>query len=131
MEVNYIEGWLKIIAESKDKKPILPFTVEVVMKDHRSYYLRDVAEWDDKSGTALIKIYDFRGLSKQDKEIVKLKISNIYNRETKPEEIHPYLDWANLRVNIKDIMYCVEWHDRVWPLGVEAVKMLKKMKAQD
>ena len=27
----------------------------------------------------------------------------------------PLLDWANLRIRLADIMYCIEWHNRWWP----------------
>lgn len=127
MKINFVEGWLKHIAEAKEKKIIPPFVVEIVMRDHRSYYLQDVIQWDEESGTAVLRVWDLRALSDQDKEILKLRISHPYGEKPKPEDLHPYLDWANL----KDIMYCIEWHDRMRPLGVEAIKMYKKYIERD
>jgi len=128
MKIDHVEGWLKSIAESKEKELISPFGLEIVMRDHRSYYLQCVIQWDEESGTAVLSVWDLRALSDQDKEIVKLKVSKFPPEKIDGEgkNLHPYLDRANLRINIKDIMYCVEWHDRMWPLGAEAAKMYEK-----
>ena len=128
VKMNWMQGWLKSIAESKEQEIIPPFCVELVMRDGRSYYLQYVTGWEGESGTAVLSIWDFRALSDQDKEIVKLKISKFPPKEIDGEgkNLHPHLDRANLRVNIKDIMYCIKWHDRTWPLGVEAIKMYEK-----
>ena len=36
MKIDHVEGWFKSIAESKEKELIPPFSLEVVMRDHRS-----------------------------------------------------------------------------------------------
>lgn len=128
MKIDFVKDWLRHIAEATEKELIPPFVVEIVMRDHRSYFLQDVLQWDEESGTVTLRIWDLRALSDQDREVVKLKVSNPIDKKINGEgkNLHPHLNFANLRIAIKDIMYCIEWPDRMWPVGSEAFKMYKK-----
>ena len=126
--MDFVVDWLKARYEAEHKELIPPFVAEIIMRDHRSYYLQDVVQWDEESDTVVLRVWDLRALSEQDIELVKLKLSKVCAEEIDGEgrNLHPHLDFANLRINIKDIMYHVEWHDRRWPLGAEAIKMFTK-----
>jgi hypothetical protein len=68
----------------------------------------------------VIRIWDLRALTDQDVQQLKDNLNLIQNIKELADEqkIHPNLDWANLRINVSDISYCIEWHDRLWPQEV-------------
>ena len=128
MKIDHVVDWLKALHESTKKELVPPFGVEIIMRDHRSYYLQDIILWDEESDSVVLRVWDLRALSEKDKEVVKLRLTKIRAEEIDGEgkNLHPDLDFGNLRINIRDIMYHIEWHDRYWPLGVEAIKMFKE-----
>ncbi len=65
----------------------------------------------------VIRIWDLRAFTDQDFQQLRDNLNQIQSRKELADErkIHPKLDWANLRINVSDISYCVEWHDRMWP----------------
>ncbi len=110
--IDYVADW---IFQIDDLVP--PFCVEVVLKDRHRFYLHSVASKDVETKSLVLRIWDLRAFSDNDLDDLRTNLNSINSRKELNDEqkIHPKLDWANLRLNIKDIAYCVEWHDRIWP----------------
>jgi hypothetical protein len=102
---------------SKVKGIIPPFVLELVIRDGARYFIHSVIDRDEKSKSAVIRIWDFRAMTEKDIEELKVILSELHDRSKLADErkVHPKLDWANLRIALDDIMYCIEWHDRSWP----------------
>ena len=112
--IDQVLGWLKVMCRGEI---IPPFCVEVVLKDGARYSLHSVLDCDEETRTMCFRIWDLRALSEADVAELKQKLNNIRNREelSPAEKVHSKLDWANVRAHYDDVLYCVEWHDRIWP----------------
>lgn len=112
-KLNFIQGWLKQIRD----QIIPPFCVELVLSEHSRYYLHSICMTNEATNSAIIRIWDFRAMNDDDIEKMKANLNNIKKRDDLEEEknVHPKLDWANLRICFQDILFCFEWHDRLWP----------------
>jgi hypothetical protein len=76
---------------------------------------------DAKKASMVLRIYDFRQMSDDDIGQLKLKLASNIDASllSRPDNLHQRLDWANLRVETKNILYCIEWHIKGWPSEVE------------
>jgi hypothetical protein len=110
--VDYLYGWVEQINDT-----IPPFCVEVYLKDGNRYFLHSVGAKESENNSVVLRIWDLRALTDRDIDEMKSSLNKIKTREELHDEqkIHPKLDWANLRIHLNDIAYCVEWHDRLWP----------------
>lgn len=110
--IDYVADWIWQIS---DRVP--PFCVEIVLNNGSTYYLHSVSGKDEKTKSMVIRIWDMRAFTSKDIEELKTNLNKISDRGDLAEEqkIHSKLDWANLRLNLSDIAYCIEWHDRMWP----------------
>lgn len=110
--IDYVADWILQIGDI-----VPPFCVEIVLKDGSRYFLHSISGKDDGTKSLVIRIWDLRAFSSQEIEVLKDKLNQIKNRNDLSNEqmIHSKLDWANLRLNINQIAYCIEWHDRLWP----------------
>jgi hypothetical protein len=107
-------AWLAAIGE----QTVPPFVVELVLINGSRYFLHSVPVVDEESGSAALRIWDFRAFSEEDIETLKNRLNELGTRGgqlPRAEELHPKLDWAILRINLDLIAYCIEWHDRIWP----------------
>ncbi len=113
---DHVYDWLKAIPK---KSAIPPFVVELVLRDGRSFYLNSIGNFDEQSDSIAIRVWDFRAFTENDIDVLKTRIAEIAKksnlREMRAEKICPKLDWGILRVHVKEIAYCIEWHDRSWP----------------
>lgn len=112
MSIDYVADW---IWQINDIVP--PFCVEIVLKDNSRYFLHSISGKEDETQSLVIRIWDLRAFTLRDIDELKEKLNQIKSRSDLNNEqmIHPKLDWANLRLNINQIAYCIEWHDRLWP----------------
>ena len=96
---------------------IPPFCCELVLKDGQKYYLHSIVNTDQEKRIFIMRIWDLRALSEHDIDKIKGKLNQMKHRDQLAEEqkIHPKIDWAILRVHLDNIMYTIEWHDRLWP----------------
>lgn len=111
--IDFAAGWILRISGI-----VPPFCVEVVLSDTRCFYLHSVCSYDKETNTAVLRVWDMRVIDNNDVENLKAKLNQMTSRDeygTEGKTLHPKLDWANLRCNIDQIAYCVEWHDRLWP----------------
>ena len=110
--VDYLYDW---IPQINDVVP--PFCVELALRDGTRYFLHSVNGNDEDTKSLVIRVWDLRAFSDHDIENLKVALNKIKSRKEFHEEtnIHPKLDWANLRIHLVDVAYCVEWHDRLWP----------------
>lgn len=115
--IDQVLGWLKVMCRGGGIIP--PFCVEVVLRDGARYNLHSVLDCDDETKTMCFRIWDLRALSEGDVAELKQKLNGIRDREklSPAEKVHPKLDWANVRVHYEDVSYCIEWHDRIWPIN--------------
>jgi hypothetical protein len=113
IKTDFIYGWLKIIGDSI----IPPYCVEIILFDNSNHYLHSVNMVNSANDSAVLRIWDLRAFNETDIEELKKNLNEIKDRNELAQEqkIHPKLDWANLRVNLNDVKYCIEWHDRLWP----------------
>lgn len=116
---DYVADWIERLTGPADLPPLC---LELFLRDGRSYYVRTVAAYDKDSGSVVIRIWDMRALGAEE-TVGLLEKLNELKREDKPMDdpsnIDPKLDQANLRVHIGDIAYCIEWHDRFWPVEMK------------
>jgi hypothetical protein len=91
-----------------------PFCVEIVLYDGTSFYLHSV----ETNPMFFLRVWDFRALSEEDMDSLKKNISCLTDRCQLNNEqgLHSNLDWANLHIETDQIAYCVEWHNRSWPI---------------
>ena len=94
-----------------------PFSVEVVMVDGSRYSLHSIDLVDEDSGTAIIAIWDFRGLSDEELDELKQRLAVATDRAILAEasRLHAKLAIANARIRIADVAHCVEAPDPLWP----------------
>lgn len=94
-----------------------PFCVEVVLADGSRYSLHSMTSHDQHTGAAVMRIWDFRGLS--DEELDSLRDQVMALTEASPLEqpatLHPRLAWAAVRLRLGDVAHCVESHAPLWP----------------
>lgn len=111
--VHWVQDWLWNI-----EGIVPPLCVELVLKDESSYHLHSVLEKDDETRTAVVRIWDFRAFGDGDFEGLKERLNRVGDRSelATAENVHPKLDWANVYLHLDDIAYCIEWHDRLWPM---------------
>jgi len=112
MAVNYVSNWVLQIGGI-----VPPLCVEVVLKDGGRYYLHSFNSYEKANDSLVLRIWDLRVFTPEDLENLKSSLNKItdINQLNQEQDIHPKLDWANLRLYLSDISYCVEWHDRLWP----------------
>lgn len=112
MSVDYVADWVWNVGDI-----VPPFCVELVLRDGSRYCLHSVSAKNEDTKTLVLRIWDLRALTEADLEELKQNLNKAIDRSEllKEQKIHPKLDWANLRVHLEDIAYCVEWHDRLWP----------------
>ena len=110
--VDYLYSWLPLV---RDVVP--PFCAELVLRDGTRYFLHSVPTIDEETKSLVVRIWDLRAFSDKDISDLKATLNKVRNREDLHQEqnIHPKLDWANMRIHLSEIAYCVEWHDRLWP----------------
>ena len=110
--VDYFESWLSSISGI-----VPPFVVELGLKNGRTFYLHSISSRDEQTKSMAIRIWDLRAFAQQEIEHLKTKLSEVRSRKELQDEqqIHPKLDWALLYINLSNISYCIEWHDRMWP----------------
>jgi|SRR3989337_2292597 len=110
--IDYVADWLWQISDL-----VPPFCVELVLKDGNTFFLHSISGKDEETKSMVIRIWDLRAYTDKDIEQLKTNLNQIRSRDdlANEQQIHPKLDWANLRINVSDISYCVEWHDRMWP----------------
>lgn len=123
--IDYVADWLLQISDI-----VPPFCVKLVLKDGNTFFLHSISGKDEETKSMVIRIWDLRAFTDKDIEQLKTNLNKIRGRDdlANEQQIHPKLDWANLRIHVSDISYCVEWHDRMWPeearpkIGFEANK---------
>lgn len=113
MPIDLVLGWLK--AKCKGE-PIPPLCVELVLKDGARYYLHSVVAFEDETRSLCARIWDLRTFQPKEMDELKQKLNQVCARTAlaRAGEVHPKLDWANLRVHYDDIAYCIEWHECLW-----------------
>lgn len=111
--LDYLKSWFFLINEGI----IPPFCVELVLKDSSKYFLHSIAGKDEDTRSMVMRIWDLRALTDDDLEVMRKNLNKINSRKDLSDtiKVHPNIDWANLRIHVDDILYCIEWHDRLWP----------------
>lgn len=110
--IDYVADWVWGISEDET---IPPFCVELILREGGHYWLHSIAAKNEESKTLGLRIWDLRALTEHDLEDLKAKLNTLSDRSELRSEIHPKLDYGNLRIHLDDVWCCVEWHDRLWP----------------
>lgn len=110
--LDYFEGRLSSISEI-----VPPFVFELGLRNGQTFYLHSISSRDEQTKSMAIRIWDLRAFTPQEIEYLKTKLNEVRSRKELQDErqIHSKLDWAILYINLSDISYCIEWHDRMWP----------------
>jgi hypothetical protein len=111
---DFVLGWLKLLCKGQLTPP---FCVELALRDGAHYNLHSVLTCDDDTSTMVVRIWDLRALNAEDVLTLKQTLNGVRDRQGLNDErlLHPKLDWANVHLHYDDILYAVEWHDRIWP----------------
>lgn len=94
-----------------------PFCVEVVLTDGSRYSLHSITTHDEHSSAAVIRIWDFRGLSDEELDGLRDQIMALTDASPlqQPTSLHPRLAWAVVRLRLGDVAHCVESYAPLWP----------------
>ncbi|MEK6221260.1 MAG: hypothetical protein N2D54_03335 [Chloroflexota bacterium] len=113
--VDYVYKWIWQLADMQGVIP--PFCVELTLIDGTRVFLHSVPEKNDKTESLILRFWDFRALDEEDIQELKTNLSDscTMKDQENPKDIHPGLDWADLRLHIQNISYAIEWNDSLWP----------------
>ncbi|MCY4484817.1 MAG: hypothetical protein OXC12_18250 [Spirochaetaceae bacterium] len=94
-----------------------PFCVEVVLADGSRYSLHSITSHDAETGAAVVRIWDYRGLSDEEVDGVRDQVMALQDPAPllEPGSLHPRLDWAAVRMRLADVAHCVESYAPLWP----------------
>jgi hypothetical protein len=92
MSVDFVYDWIKIIGVT-----VPPLCVEVFLKDGNRYYLHSVGNINEKNGSLVLRIWDFRAFSPEDIEELKVRLNDIQSLDNETA-IHPKLDLKLLSI---------------------------------
>ena len=94
-----------------------PFCVEVVLTDGSRYSLHSLTSHDEPSGSAVMRIWDFRGLSDEELDGLRDQIMALTDASPlqDPTTLHPRLASAVVRLRLGDVAHCVESYAPLWP----------------
>ncbi|MBW8012155.1 MAG: hypothetical protein FVQ83_13120 [Chloroflexi bacterium] len=113
---HHVYDWIWQMGKAEGVVP--PFCVEVTLNDGNSYYLHSVPDRDEKTLSLVLRIWDFRTITPETMEEIKQNLNKLRSRgelQDNLDKIHPSLDWADIRLNLQNINYVIEWNDRLWP----------------
>jgi len=114
MELNYAQGLIWRLFDMTDM-PLAPYLLEVVLKDGRSFYIHSPAGRDEKTMDMVLNVYDFRAIGKEEETIIMSKLqADGWTHLENTYELHPLLEYGRIRINLSDVMYCIEWMKRRW-----------------
>ena len=113
--VDHVYSWIWQLGNVEVITP--PFCVQVNLTDGTSFYLHSIQSQDDATKSLVMRVWDLRSFTPEDIGDLKKKLSEEENRKKleTPEEIHPKLDWADVRLHLQNINYAVEWNDHLFP----------------
>jgi len=120
------EDFIELFGDPADTQAILlPFCLELILRDGRSYSVHSLLHYDERSSSIIVRIWDLRALNAEDIEELLEGLNKVVTGHElePPEALHPQLDWGLLRIETDDIWYCIEWHDRMWPEGLQKRKI--------
>lgn len=113
--VDHVYSWIWQLGKLPGIIP--PFCVEVNLMDGNSFYIHSVQQQDEETKSLILRIWDFRSFTPDDIEALKTNLALVENRGNleDPHNLHPKLDWADVRLHLQNINYAVEWNDRLLP----------------
>ena len=93
-----------------------PFCVEVVLTDGSRYSLHSMTSHDAHTGAAVMRIWDFRGLSDEELDGLRDRIMALGDAAIlqQPATLHPRLAWAVVRLRLGEVAHCVESYAPLW-----------------
>ncbi len=111
--MHWVDDWLWNV-----QGPVPPLVAELVLKDGRSFYLHSAVGRNHETRTGVLRVWDLRALADDDIEELKTALNDTTERQLRGNatELEPKLDYANLYLHLDDVAYCIEWHDRSWPI---------------
>jgi hypothetical protein len=96
---------------------IPPFCVEVMLNDGSNYYLHSIPQRDEQTLSLVMRVWDFRAFTPEDVDKLKQNLNAVRSRGDLENfaDVHPKLDWADIRLPLANVNYAIEWNDRIWP----------------
>jgi hypothetical protein len=94
-----------------------PFCLEMVLTDGSRYSLHSITSHDEDTGAAVVRIWDYRGLSDEEVDGVRDQVMALEDGTPllDPANLHPRLAWAAVRMRMADVAHCVESYAPLWP----------------
>lgn len=94
-----------------------PFCVEMVLADGSRYSLHSITSHDPETGAAVVRIWDYRGLSDEEVDAVRDQVMALEEGAPllDPASLHPRLAWAAVRMRLTDVAHCIESYAPLWP----------------
>lgn len=112
---DHVYKWIWQLGDMEGVIP--PFCVELSIKDGNRLFLHSTPKKDDRTESIILRFWDIRSFNEDDLQKLKEKLNTSCTMEDmeNPKDIHPNLDWADVRLHIQDINYAIEWNDNLWP----------------
>jgi hypothetical protein len=94
-----------------------PLVLELILRSGKSFYIKNVFDYDEKAEIVPLRVWDLRALAQADLDTVLRRLSAVQSRDELEniERLHPKLDEGNLWVSVSEIEAIVEWHSALWP----------------
>jgi hypothetical protein len=104
------------LSRAKDQT-VPPMVLELILRSGKSFYIKNVFPYDEKSDIVPLRVWDLRALAQADLDTVLRRLSTVKSRDELEniEKLHPKLDQGNLWVLLSEIEAIVEWHSDLWP----------------
>ena len=102
-----------------------PFCVEIVLGDGSRYSLHSITSHDQETGAAVVRIWDYRGMSDEEVDAVRDQVMALDDSASllEPASLHPRLAWAAVRMRLTDVAHCIESYAPLWPERQEQPRM--------
>lgn len=81
------------------------FCVEVYLMDGTSFHLHSILQREDTNNSLIMRVWDFRAFTPEDIEELKENLYSVAIRKDldNPQEIHPKLDWGDVRLHLRKL----------------------------
>lgn len=113
--VHHVFDWVWQMGSMEGVIP--PFCIEVMLNDGSNYYLHSIPQRDEKTLSLVMRVWDFRAFTPDDIDELKQNLNELRSRGDLEnyQDVHPKLDWADVRLPLANVNYAIEWNDRNWP----------------
>jgi hypothetical protein len=113
--VDQVYNWIWQLGKISGITP--PFCLQINLFDGSKFYFHSIQAQEEQTQSLVMRVWDLRSFTPEEIESLKEKLKVVENRSKleNPREIHPKLDWADVRLHLQNINYAIEWNDHLFP----------------